>query len=43
MVTYMDTDEPEEYCEKSREIDAQQLELNKIIQTLKAELTGMQE
>ena len=39
----MDADDPEKYCNKLREIDAQQVELKKIIQTLKAELTGMQE
>ena len=42
MVTNMDADDPEQYCKKLCEIDAQQLELNKIIQTLKAELAGMQ-
>ena len=43
MVTNIDTNnDPEEYCKTSREIDAQQLELNKIIQTQKAELAVMQ-
>ena len=42
MVANMDSDDPEEYCKKLREIDEQQLELNEIIQTLKAELAGMQ-
>ena len=42
MATNMDADDPEEYCKKLREIDAQRLELDKIIQKLKAELAGMQ-
>ena len=41
MATNMDADDPEKYCRKLREIDAQLLELTETIHTLKAELAGI--